>query len=168
MYFPSLWIKTKMLAWLVTPLLVLSDAILRFICRKNCFLSQNNNFFHSQFNPILPSTCSDNHALTLKRKTAKFNFDEKSSCLHTFHHFFVWIKENLGHVRKQFTFIAISVLKKILMYGKPAMILYGSEAITYLNAILLKDAEWTLWVISFPPPPTNYFTTYFFSGKRNV
>jgi hypothetical protein len=30
------------------------------------------------------------------------------------------------------------------MYGKPAMILYGSEAITYFNAILLEDAEWAL------------------------
>jgi hypothetical protein len=77
-----------MLAWLVTPLLVFSDAILMFICRKNCFLSQNNNFFHSQFNPILPTTCSDNHALTLKRKTAKYYFDEKSSYLHTFQIFF--------------------------------------------------------------------------------
>jgi hypothetical protein len=68
-----------MLAWLLTPLLVFSDAILMFICRKNCFLSQNNNFLHSQFNPILPTTFSDNHALTSKRKTAKHYFDTKSS-----------------------------------------------------------------------------------------
>jgi hypothetical protein len=30
------------------------------------------------------------------------------------------------------------------MYDKPVIILYGSEAITYLNAILLEDAEWAL------------------------
>ena len=46
------------------------------------------------------------------------------------------------------------------MYGKPAMTcfkyqvyLYGSEAITYLNAILWVVTEPALWVIKLPPPP---------------
>ncbi len=46
------------------------------------------------------------------------------------------------------------------MYGKPAMTclkyqvyLYGSEAITYLSAILWVVTEPTLWVIRLPPTP---------------
>jgi hypothetical protein len=47
------------------------------------------------------------------------------------------------------------------MYGKPAIacfdyqvFLYGSEAITYLNAILWVVTEPAVWVITLPPPPT--------------
>jgi hypothetical protein len=46
------------------------------------------------------------------------------------------------------------------MYGKPAMTwfkyqvyLYGSEAITYLSAILCVVTEPVLWVIRLRPPP---------------
>ncbi len=46
------------------------------------------------------------------------------------------------------------------MYGKPSMpcfnyqvYLYGSEAITYLSAILWVVAESALWVIRLPPTP---------------
>ncbi len=46
------------------------------------------------------------------------------------------------------------------MYGKPAttcfkyqVYLYGSEAITYLSAILWVVTEPALWVIRLPPPP---------------
>ena len=46
------------------------------------------------------------------------------------------------------------------MYGKPAMTcfkyqvyLYGSEAITYLSAILWVVTEPALWAIRLPPPP---------------
>ncbi len=50
-----------------------------------CFLSQN---FPSRewtiFNPILHTAWLNNHALTLKRNTAKYYFGEKSSFLHTF------------------------------------------------------------------------------------
>jgi hypothetical protein len=35
-------------------------------------------------NPILHTAWLNNHALTLKRNTAKYYFDEKSSFLHTF------------------------------------------------------------------------------------
>ncbi len=45
------------------------------------------------------------------------------------------------------------------MYGKPAMIsfkyqmyLYGSEAVTYLNALLWVATEPAVWVIWLPPP----------------
>ncbi len=47
------------------------------------------------------------------------------------------------------------------MYGKLAMTcfkyqvyLYGSEAITYLNAFLWVLTEPVLWVMRLPPPPT--------------
>jgi hypothetical protein len=47
------------------------------------------------------------------------------------------------------------------MYGKPAItcfkyqvFLYGSEAITYLNAILWVVTEPAVLVITLPPPPT--------------
>ncbi len=36
------------------------------------------------FNPILHTAWLNNHALTLKRNTAKYYFGEKSSFLHTF------------------------------------------------------------------------------------
>jgi hypothetical protein len=46
------------------------------------------------------------------------------------------------------------------MYGVPAMTcfkfqvyLYGSEAITYLSAILWVDTEPAIWVIRLPPTP---------------
>ncbi len=46
------------------------------------------------------------------------------------------------------------------MYGKPAMTcfeyqvyLYGSEAITYLSAILWVVTEPAIWVIRLPPTP---------------
>ncbi len=47
------------------------------------------------------------------------------------------------------------------MYGKPAItcfkyqvFLYGSKAITYLNAILWVVTEPAVWVITLPPPLT--------------
>ncbi len=51
--------------------------------------------------------------------------------------------------------------KKISMHGKPAMTcfkyqmyLYGSGALTYLNAILWGVTDLQLWVIRLPPHPT--------------
>jgi hypothetical protein len=46
----------------------------------------NINFY----NPILHTAWLDNHALPLKRNTAKYYFGEKSSCLHTFLKFAVY------------------------------------------------------------------------------
>jgi hypothetical protein len=39
---------------------------------------------HSHFSPILHTAWLNNHALTLKRNTAKYYFGEKSSFWHTF------------------------------------------------------------------------------------
>jgi hypothetical protein len=39
---------------------------------------------YSHFNPILHTAWLNNHALTLKRNTAKYYFGEKCSFLHTF------------------------------------------------------------------------------------
>jgi hypothetical protein len=48
-------------------------------------LRQNCKKFRCKFiNPILHIAWLNNHALTLKRNTAKYYFGEKSSLLHTF------------------------------------------------------------------------------------
>jgi hypothetical protein len=49
---------------------------------KGIPLSYTSSYHH--LNPILHTAWLDNHALTLKRNTAKYNFFEKSSYLHTF------------------------------------------------------------------------------------
>jgi hypothetical protein len=43
-----------------------------------------DTIFRFFVNPILHTAWLNNYALTLKRNTAKYNFDEKSSFLHTF------------------------------------------------------------------------------------
>ncbi len=76
------------------------------------------------------------HALTLKRNTEKYYFDEKSSFLNTF----LKISCESRKIKVKLQNILISK-KETLMYGKLAMtcfkyqvFLYGSEAITYVNA----------------------------------
>jgi hypothetical protein len=109
----------------------------------------------SFFNPILHTTWLNNHALTLKRNTAKYYFGEKSSILHTFLKNLLWIKENLSQTQKLFNFNAISVLKNLpwtvwnsrctCMVQKPSHILMLSLGVV---------TEPVLWVIRLPPPPT--------------
>ncbi len=103
-------------------------------------------------NPILYTAWLDNHAMTLKSNSAKYYFHEKSRFLHTF------LKFKLSS--KTFYFQSYNCFK-ILMYGKPAttcfkykVYMYGSEAITYLSAILWVVTQPLLWVIRLPPTPT--------------
>jgi hypothetical protein len=64
------------------------------------------------FNPILHTAWLENHALTLKSNSAKYYFYEKSRFFAYLPKILLWIKENLSQVQKDFTFSAISVLKK--------------------------------------------------------
>ncbi len=49
--------------------------------KEYTFVTTTNRAF---LNPILHTAWLNNHALTLKRNTAKYYFGEKSSVLHTF------------------------------------------------------------------------------------
>jgi hypothetical protein len=46
--------------------------------------ASQDTFFMKHINPILHTAWLDNHALTLKRNSAKYYFHEKSRFLHTF------------------------------------------------------------------------------------
>ncbi len=116
------------------------------------------------FSPILHTMWLDNLAMTLKSNSAQY-YLVKIQTFAYLRKIFSWIKENLSQVQKIFTFHATSALKKeISMYAKPVMpcfkyqvCLYGSEAITYLEAILWVVTEPTLWVCPHPPPPTPHY-----------
>jgi hypothetical protein len=88
-----------------------------------CPTVQMYNCYNLFFNPILHTAWLNNHALTLKRNTAKYYFGEKSSCLHTF------LK------------ICCESRKLAMSRLKYQVYLYGSEAITYLNAFLWVATE---------------------------
>jgi hypothetical protein len=63
------------------------------------------------FNPILHTAWLNNHALTLKRNTAKYYFGENPVfCIPS--QKLLLIKENLSQTQRLFNFNAISLLKK--------------------------------------------------------
>jgi hypothetical protein len=60
-------------------------AFFRFVlCRQLLSLESYRPKKGVEVNPILHTTWLNNHALTLKRNTAKYYFGEKYSFLHTF------------------------------------------------------------------------------------
>jgi hypothetical protein len=59
--------------------------------------------------PILHTAWLNSHALTMKRNTAKYDFVEKSSFLHTFLKNFCELRENLSQTQMLINFIAINV-----------------------------------------------------------
>ncbi len=84
------------------------------------------------FNPILHTAWLDNHALTLKRNTAKYYFGEKFSFLHTILKF----KSSSKTFHFYFKKVNLIVWQPVMTCFKYKVYMYGSEAITYLNAIL--------------------------------
>ncbi len=111
----------------------------------------------SHFNPILHTTWLDNPWL---RKVILQNiFFVKNPVFANLPKILLRIKKNLSQTQKQFSFIAISVLKKVNLivwqnWYKYQVYLYGSEAITCLTAIRWIVTDSALWVIRLPPPPS--------------